>query len=196
MKDKVIQNRKPKTNLPILDSIKNRFSPRVFAKSDISTQDIEIIMEAARLTPSGRNHQPWNYIVIKRNTPAYERLMQCIPERNLWCSGAPIYILSSYDPTEPNDGINKWCKYDLGAANISLILQAQELGYYSRQIGSFDTEKAKEIFDIQDPYVPFVLIAMGAIGDDVDYENSSDDINKKELMTWERKENIYKIIYL
>lgn len=191
MKDEIIEKSAPKSNLPVIKSIQERFSPRVFSPTEFSDEDIAIIFEAARLAPSARNHQPWEFKYVRRTSSAYQKFEECIPERNLWCRTASLFIVASYSLFEPKDGKNKWCKYDLGAACVSLILQAQELGYYSRQIGSFDAEKAKMNLNIQDPYIPFVVIAMGKIGNDEDYNNAPEDIIDKELMPWSRRDDIY-----
>lgn len=194
MKDKVIELRKPKSELPILNCIKERFSPRVFSECNIPNSEIELMIEAARLAPSARNHQPWKFFIIRKESNAFEKFKECIPERNNWCFSAAVFFIATFDPTEPKDVVNKWCKYDLGAACVSLILQAQELGYYSRQIGSFDTEKAKDVFDIEDPYQPFVIIPVGKIGEDEDYNAATQDILEKEMVPWERREKIFKVL--
>ncbi|MEI7579821.1 MAG: hypothetical protein WCJ58_07385 [bacterium] len=70
-------------------------------------------------------------------------------------------------------------------------MQAQELGYASRQIGSFDALKVKAIFsELKSEFIPFVLIAMGKMGTETDYANTTADILEKEMLPWERKENI------
>lgn len=194
MQKQVIEARKPKTNLPVISPIHERFSPRVFSQIEIPNEHIEIVLEAARLAPSARNLQPWKFFLIKRTNDVYNKLEGSIPERNLWCRQASLFIIATYDPTEPNDGKNKWCQYDLGAACMSLILQAQELGYYSRQIGSFDAEKLKVDLKIEDPYIPFVIIAMGKMGTEEDYKAAQNEIVNKDLMQWDRKDSIYEEI--
>jgi len=62
----VLKKRKPEPQFPVLASIARRFSPRVFSPEPILEKDIQSIMEAARLAPSGRNTQPWMYLVVKK----------------------------------------------------------------------------------------------------------------------------------
>jgi len=188
--DQVKSKRKPSSRFKVMSVIASRFSPRVYSQEKVSETDLRVIFEAARLAPSGRNRQPWYYFWFRKGTTAYEKVKQCIPERNSWVLSVPLIIIACYDPSEPIDGINKWAQYDLGASVISLILQAQELGYYSRQIGSFHIEKARALFNIPNPYTPFTLIAMGKQGNDKDYQQSDKEILEKELTSWERKEKI------
>jgi len=188
--DQVKSKRKPSPRFKVMNTIASRFSPRVYAQEEVSETDLRAIFEAARLAPSGRNRQPWHYYWFRKGTTAYEKVKQCIPERNSWALSAPLIIIACYDPSEPIDRENKWAQYDLGASVISLILQAQDLGYYSRQIGSFHIEKTRELFNIPNPYIPFTLIAMGKQGNDKDYQQTDKEILEKELTSWERKEKI------
>jgi nitroreductase len=186
----ILNIRKPQPRFDVLECIAKRFSPRIFNNQQIPQDDMDRIFEAARLAPSGRNFQPWIYYWMRQGSKAYEDMKTCLPERNGWALTAPVFILTAYNPEDPVDGVNKWAAYDLGQANMSLILQAQELGYYARQIGSFDAEKAQQIFQISSPNKALVLIAMGKIGSDEDYAKADQIIIDKELARSERKTNI------
>jgi len=45
--------------------IQDRRSVRNFTDEPIADQDLDLILEAARLAPSGENAQPWRFIVVK-----------------------------------------------------------------------------------------------------------------------------------
>jgi len=195
-KDEIITIRTPKSNYPVLPPIVKRFSPRIFSNENIPESDVATFMEAARLAPSARFNQPWNYYITVKGTESFEKLLTCIPERNHWCAKAPILVITAYNPEEPIDGVNKWAQYDLGAANISLIIQAQELGYYTRQIGSLDANKIKEVFAdvIKDPYLPFVVLAIGKLGSDEDYADETSEYATKDKTPPGRRERIFAIL--
>jgi len=190
----ILNIRAPKPKYSVLKPISKRFSPRIFSDEIIPTNHIQSIFEAARWTPSGRNNQPWFFYCVKKNTTFYEEVKLCIPERNVWALSAPLIIMACYNPTEPQGTPNTWAQYDLGAAVISLILQAQELGYYSRQIGSFDTEKAKKLSFVEKSLLPFVLIAMGKMGSETAYKHADKNYVEKDLTTTGRKNIIYKVL--
>jgi nitroreductase len=48
-----------------LNLVKNRRSMRSFKPDQVSDEDIDKILEAARWAPSGMNFQPWEFIVVK-----------------------------------------------------------------------------------------------------------------------------------
>jgi nitroreductase len=184
--EEIINLRKPKTTLPVLKPISDRFSPRVFADTPITDNEISIILEAARLAPSGRNHQPWLYLYAKKGSEGYEKLSTCFPERNhIWASKTPLLIAATYDPKDPMEELNDWAQYDLGQASLSMVLQAQSLDIYCRQIGSFDREKFKEEFSQQlNGYEPLVILALGHIGGEEDYSKAPKEIVEKDLTDW------------
>jgi nitroreductase len=189
--DDVIAIRIPKPKFNVLEPIKKRFSPRVFSSEQISEDEMNTVFEAARLAPSAKNLQPWYFYVAYKGTEGYNKLLSCIPDNNKWCACAPVLILACYDPTQPRYDTNPWVLYDLGQAVVSLVLQAQELVIYARQIGIFDLDKAKEIFKIPDPYKAYVTIAIGKMGTEKDYQKANPEIVNKDLTEMKRKETIF-----
>jgi nitroreductase len=181
----------PDTKLPVMNCIKKRFSPHIFSSSLVLKNDLEIIFEAARLTPSARNYQPWFFYYVEKETLSYEKLFTCIPEMNFWSKTAPVIIIACYNSTDPNGEINKWANYDLGASVISLILQATELNYSCRQMGLFDADKIKTEFSIPDPFLPFTLIALGKMGGEEDYQKADKETVEKDLLPNPKKDKIF-----
>ena len=51
--------------LDVFEAIKNRRSVRKFKSEDLSEQQIERLITAAQLAPSGCNVQPWRFLVVK-----------------------------------------------------------------------------------------------------------------------------------
>jgi len=190
--DDILKVRRPAPRFPVLSTIAQRFSPRVINGSPIPKEHLQSILEAARLTPSARFHQPWFFYVIKKDSAAFGKLKLCIPERNGWALNASLIIVACYIPNDPQGIQNKWAQYDLGAAVLSLVLQAQDLGYYSRQIGSFSPEETKKQFSIEEHQIPFTLIAMGKLGTDKDYSTADKEYVEKDLIPPGHKEIIYK----
>ena len=109
-------------------------------------------------------------------------------EGNFWAKEAPVLILACYID-EDKYGKNAYAQYDLGQAVSALVYQAQILGYYTHQMAGFDREKAKKLIDKN--HNPFVLIALGKIGD---YEKADKKIVEKDKAPKERKEKWYHLI--
>jgi len=65
----------------LMELLKNRGSHRKFLKDEIQDEEIEKIINAARLAPSGHNYQPWKFIAIK-NQAVLSEMANAI-EKNL-----------------------------------------------------------------------------------------------------------------
>lgn len=186
----IIKIRKPKVRYPVIEPIANRFSPRHYSQDGFDEKDLNSIFEAARHAPSGHNTQPWYFYWTRNTDKTFEKIITCFPESNYWAKTAALFIVACYLPID-REKINPYALYDLGAATISLILQAQQLGYYARQIGNCDTKKLKEILNLDKNYKPFVVIAMGKIGD---YSKAEEIYLKKDFRPNPKKTDIAKKI--
>lgn len=186
---KIIKIRRPKPRYQIIKEISERFSPRYFSSEPVKEKDLHSIFEAARWAPSGHNHQPWYYYFTQKGTRAYKKLFSTLNGYNQsWAKTAPLLILACA-MVNNKEGENPFAYYDLGASVLSLILQAQSLGYYSRQMGLFDKDKVKRIFSLEKNLEPFIVIALGKIGN---YKDAPKEIVEMELDPRPRKTDISK----
>jgi len=178
---------KPKPRYPVMIEIQKRFSPRFFASDPVKEKDLQSMLEAARWAPSGRHHQPWFFYVARKGTKGYTKLFATLNEYNQsWAHTSPLLLLACAE-IENEKGKNPFALYDLGASVMSLILQAQSLGYYARQMGLFDKEKVEKIVPLPTTLEPFVIIALGKIGD---YSKAPKEIIEMELDPRPRKTKI------
>ena len=53
--------------MDVSEAIKKRRSIRKFKPDPIPEEKIRLLLESARLAPSGTNTQPWRFVVIKDN---------------------------------------------------------------------------------------------------------------------------------
>jgi len=188
--DKIIKIHQPRPRDKVISEIAKRWSPRHYSQEKIPTKHINIIFEAARWSPSGHNYQPWYFYFAKKGTSAYNKLFSTLDKYNQsWAKTAPLLILACAITSNIEGKKNIYAFYDLGAASFSLILQAQSLGYYSRQMALFDKQKVKEFFKLKKNLAPYVIIAMGKIGD---YKKASKQVVGYELDPRPRKTNLAK----
>jgi len=187
--DKIIKIHQPRPRYKIISEIANRWSPRHYSDEKIPMKHLNIMLEASRWAPSAHNHQPWYFYFVKKGTGAYNKLFSTLDAYNKsWAKTAPLLILACTITTNV-EGKNIYAFYDLGAAVLSLILQAQSLGYYSRQMALFDKQKVKGFFRLEKNLEPYVIIAIGKIGD---YKNATKQVIDYELDPRPRKTDISK----
>jgi 5,6-dimethylbenzimidazole synthase len=57
----------------LMEVVRSRMTNRAFAAYDVPREHFELILEAARHSPSGANSQPWHYIVV--TDPALKKII-------------------------------------------------------------------------------------------------------------------------
>ncbi len=153
--------------MPVLDIIRNRRSRRAYSSRPVEAEKIQAMFEAARWAPSSVNEQPWKYIYATRDQALWGRIVDTLNESNkVWVKNAPLLVVSlARKRFLRNDRPNPSARYDVGAANAFLSLQATALGLNVRQIGGFDPSKAIANLNIPDTYEPVTILAIGYPGE-------------------------------
>lgn len=162
---------RPATSLPIHPLLAGRWSPRAIDPDrSVDPAVVTGLLEAARWAPSSANEQPWRFLVTDDRVPdAREQARACLNDGNAWAKAAPVLILSvaqtvwlhnTRNPGKEHAG----ARYDLGAAALSIVLQAAADGLVAHQMGGFDRDRATATFELPDDFAPVTMIAVGYPG--------------------------------
>jgi nitroreductase len=173
------------TRVPVLDVIAERWSPRAFQTRPVEAEKLLALLEAARWAASSRNLQPWHFIIAtQQDTGGYARMLDCLNERNRqWAQHAPVLLLVVAEVV--NSGMtNRTALYDTGLAVGNLTLQATADGLALRQMGGFDRDLARRVYQIPDTHEPICVLALGYRGDP---DLLPDDLRERELAPRDRK---------
>lgn len=151
------------TKYPVIDIIKNRWSPRSFSPKIINEESMQTILEAATWSFSSMNEQPWRFVVAHKGTDLFNSFHDTLfPGNQPWNKNAAAFILSLKKKNVGNtDKPNSIALHDVGAANMLLTLQANSMGIYTHLMGGFAKDKAAEILKLDETLEPVVLIALG-----------------------------------
>lgn len=184
----VIEQIKKSTQVeyPVSDLIQYRRSRRAYSSQPIESEKIRSLFEAARWAPSSMNEQPWAYLYATQEQPElWNKLLDTLNESNrVWAKHAPLLILSMARKTLIRNGaVNGAARYDVGAANAFLSMQATQLGLNVHQMGGFDRQKAIENLNIPETHEPMVIMAVGYLGST---ENLSENLKSREVAPRER----------
>ncbi|MGH9331045.1 MAG: nitroreductase family protein, partial [Vicinamibacterales bacterium] len=141
--------RKPAaTDYPILDVIRERWSPRAFDDRPVDRADLLSLLEAARWAPSSFNEQPWRFVIAERHSDpaAFERVIGSLVESNqVWARLAPIVGYSVASMTWAKTGRpNRHAWHDVGLSMSRLLIEATSRGLFVHQMAGYDTQKARE----------------------------------------------------
>jgi len=171
---------------PVADLIEQRKSRRAYSSQPIEPEKINSLFEAARWAPSSMNEQPWAYIYATKEQPElWNTLLDSLNESNrVWAKDAPLLILSMARKTHLRNGaVNVAAKYDVGAANAFLSMQATHFGLNIHQMGGYDRQKAIDSLNIPETFEPIVIMAVGYLGD---AENLPENLKQREVAPRER----------
>ena len=103
-----------------LEAIKKRRSVRSFTGDPVPREHLEIIVDAARLAPSGNNQQPWEFIIITS-----QQTIQNLKVAAPWIDKAGAVIAVLLNPA------SRWWLEDGAAAVENMLIAATSLGYGS-----------------------------------------------------------------
>src|ERR687893_1952605 len=152
-----------KTDYPISELIARRWSARAFSTKPVEKSKLLSILEAARWAPSSRNEQPWRYIVFTEDNPEkLKKAQSVLKEINDYAKRAPILICAITRKIYSDNGVsNRLYFHDLGAANENMFLESFNQGLIMHEMGGFDRDKARRVFNVPDEYEIGIMVAIG-----------------------------------
>ena len=132
--------------------IKGRRSIRSFQDKEIPDNEIEMILEAARWTPSASNRQPWEFIVIKDKE--FKKKIATTASYGGFMNQAPVLIaiIGKIHISQ------KWYIIDTSLVTMNMMLMAWSLGIGTCWIGAMNREQARKVLELDDSdYVATIL---------------------------------------
>jgi len=144
----------------LLELMNSRVSIRRYTDEDLDREDIGMILEAARWSPSWTNTQPWRFVVVKDEGVKRE-ISEILPEVfRKGIRNAAVTIVVLVNPEE-----DKYhCVEDGAAATQNMALAAKSLDLGSTWIGVFDTENEDEVRDVLDISNEYRVISLVPVG--------------------------------
>jgi len=153
-------------HFPIHPMLEERWSTRAFSDEKISRETLQRLFEAARWAPSSMNQQPWHFIIGRDKDESWQKIFSTLVEFNqLWAQYSPVLILTvGRKMLEARTESNTHYQYDVGQAVAYFTFQAQAENLFVHQMGGVDFVKVSEIFDIEEPFTPISVLAVGYYG--------------------------------
>jgi nitroreductase len=165
--------------MELMEAIRNRRSIRKYNTKQIPREDIEYILEAARLAPSWGNRQCWRYIVVTD-----EAMRKKITVRD-WAAEAPVVIVGCADPTKAGDKDGKpYYMLDMGISMEHLILAATDRGLGTCWLGGqFNEAVVREALDVPETHR---VVALTPLGYPDEVPGAKDRKPHDEMVTWDK----------
>ena len=162
--------------MDVLQAIQTRRSVRALEPAEIPREHLKTIVGAGRLAPSGRNSQPWEFIVITEP----ETITKLAEVQALVGQASAVVVIVADEQGSPY-----WLE-DASAAAENMLLTIHALGYGSRWIEGTLLPKeawAKEVLGVP---AEKRLVILLPIGKPVYSEEPKQKKPLEEVCYWER----------
>ncbi|MCF6766688.1 nitroreductase family protein [Thiotrichales bacterium 19S3-7] len=189
--------KKAETSTPVHELLENRWSPYVFSNKPITNDDLKAIFEAARWAPSSYNDQPWRYLLATQDQiETYQNIFSCLVEGNqAWAKNAyALAIGIIVKNLSVNDQPNRAALHDLGAASMSLTIEAARRGISVHQMIGIIPDKVRTTFNLPDTVEAYTALAVGYLGNESDYQNAETFLKDRDQTERNRK-SIEQIVF-
>ena len=157
--------RADETSAPSLEVLAARWSPRSYDPTAvIDEQALASVLEAGRWSPSMANTQPWRFIVARRGTEAFDKIVSNLMGFNqAWTPNASVLIVNVAETTDPDGKPRALANYDLGQAVAHMSVQAHHEGLHVHQMSGIIAEGLRDAFSIPENLTAITVTALGTV---------------------------------
>jgi nitroreductase len=142
--------------------VRTRRSIRSYRPDPVPDDVLKRVLEAARISPSGSNRQPWKFIIVKNKELKRKLAVAC--HNQMFIAEAPIVIVACGYNIHWNRGEymgDLSMLIDVSIAFTHLILAARAEGLGTCWIGSFSNKEVKEILRIPEDVNVVAITPLG-----------------------------------
>ena len=148
--------------MDIYEAIRTRRSIRAYKPDSIPEEKLNKVLEAARWAPSGKNGQPWRFVVV-RDAKIKEALVPACRNQK-YLAQAPIVVAACGTDAEAyqkQGGYMTSMIIDVAIALEHMILSATAEGLGTCWIGAFSEEEVRKILNVPAHLRIVALILLG-----------------------------------
>lgn len=139
------------------DAMTSRRNVREFSDAEVATSDLDRILEAGRRSPSGRNWQPWDFILV---TDREQLTALAGVWRGAWHVANARAVIAVIAPLlQPSE--QGTLQFDLGQSTISMMIAAADLGIGTAHASVSDQNLAREILGFPEDRFCSNMISIG-----------------------------------
>ncbi len=162
--------------MEFFDVVGKRKSAREYSDKSISKEDIEKIIDSARLAATARNEQPWQFVII-RDKEKIQKLGEIVSPNGAFLKGANTAIVVLSKDT-------KYYLEDCSAATENILLTAAALDIGACWIAGDKKEYADEVTSFVDAGGDERLASVIALGYPATEVASKPKKSVQEVIRW------------
>ncbi|NTY61393.1 nitroreductase family protein [Mycolicibacterium sphagni] len=140
------------------DAIRARRNVRSYTTTPIPSADIDRILEAGWRSPSARNNQHWDFVIVTDRAALQELSTVWMGAGHIAAAQAAIALVI---PEPPDERTKLLDQYDLGQATMAMAIAATELGIGTGHSAIGDQDKARAILGVPADHLVAYLLGLG-----------------------------------
>ncbi len=148
--------------MDIYEAVRERTSIRAYKADPVEEDKLERILDATRLAPSGKNGQPWTFIVVRDEEIRKKLVPACKGQE--FVGQAPVVVVAcGHEEMAYKKMGGYWnsLPLDIGIAIEHLMLAAVSEGLGTCWIGAFFEEQVREILGVPEGVKIVALTPVG-----------------------------------
>ncbi len=140
--------------MDVFEAIQKRKSSKTDEATLVSKEALKKLLEAARLSPSAKNIQPWHFIVV--TDPKKRKALSKGVFAKFLSETPAVIVLCGDEKASP-----EWYMVDVALAGENMVLAATEEGLGTCWVGSFDEKQVKTLVGVPEDLRVVALLAVG-----------------------------------
>ena len=157
-----------------------RWSPRAMSGQALTEEQMQVLVEASRWSPSCFNSQPWRFVYSLRDDSHWDKFLGLLMDMNrAWANkaGALVVILSKNN-FDDSCASSPTSAFDTGSAWMSMALQANSLGLVAHAMWGIHHDLVPEAINLTEEVT---VRGMAAIGYPGEVDGLPENYREKEV---------------
>ena len=140
------------------DAIRSRRDVREYADVPLRPDELDQVLEAGRRSPSSRNWQPWDFVVVTERASLKKLTGVWMGAGHAANAAAAIVLVG---PTQTEERKRQLLEYDLGQATMNMMIAATDLGLGTCHSRVDDQDLARELLGIPQDHFAAYFFSLG-----------------------------------
>jgi nitroreductase len=136
------------------EAITSRRNVRSFSDRQVSAEQLDQILEAGRRSPSSRNTQPWDFVLVTDRQQLQDLSHVWVGAGHVAGSAATVALITAAEQ-------ERRTAFDLGQVTMSMMLAAADHGIGSCHAGVGDQDECRRLLGLPDDRTCAFLISFG-----------------------------------
>lgn len=160
-----------------IEALKTRCSIRSYEDRPVPRELIEQVIDTARFAPSGRDTQPWEFVVVT-DAAARKRIAELAPHGSFIAQSGACVAVFSRDV--------EFCREDGSAATENILVAARALGLGTCWVAGYKKPHSEPVAELLGAPEGVILIALVALGYPAERPGPRKKRALDEVLHWER----------